>query len=99
MNDELAKWLRDCGNDSVGCGGCPYKSRRRDGSCINGLLAEAADAIEKLSKERIEGTCQTCARSSDMCGGNITQCPIEEHYALPLDGYCHLYEPPEEERV
>ena len=21
-----------------------------------------------------------------------TRCPIEEHYALPKDGYCHLWE-------
>ena len=38
------------------------------------------------------GECQTCARSSDHVTDG-TRCPIEEHYALPKDGYCHLYEP------
>lgn len=60
MSDELVKWLRDCGNDSVGCGGCPYKGRRRDGSCINGLLAEAADSIEELNKRNCELLFQVC---------------------------------------
>lgn len=49
--DELVKRLRGCGNDSVGCGDCPYKDGYWDGNCINELLAEAADAIEELSRE------------------------------------------------
>ena len=50
MYDELVKWLRGCGNDSVGCGDCPYKDGYWDGNCLNGLLTKAADAIEELSK-------------------------------------------------
>ena len=38
-------------------------------------------AIEAL--EQPERTCVNCGR---------TGCPIEEHYALPKDGYCHLWE-------
>ena len=53
-------------------------------------------AIETLSAEAVQGECRTCKRSSDYLwknGEEGTRCPIEEHYALPKDGYCHLYEP------
>ena len=42
------------------------------------------------------GNCPTCARCSDNGGfydDGRTRCPIEEHYALPKDGSCHLWEP------
>lgn len=52
--------------------------------------------IELLpSAEPKTGECRTCKRSSDYLwskGEDGTRCPIEEHYALPKDGYCHLYE-------
>ena len=35
--------------------------------------------------------CRDCARSSDHTAEG-TSCPIEEHYALPADGYCHLFD-------
>ena len=42
-------------------------------------------------------TCETCGRNADNGGfyetDNRTKCPIQEHYALPKDGRCHLYEP------
>ena len=43
------------------------------------------------------GTCESCGRNADNGGfyetDNRTKCPIQEHYALPKDGRCHLYEP------
>ena len=51
MYDELVESLRGCGNDSVGCGDCPYKDGYWDGNCLNGLLTEAADAIEELVRK------------------------------------------------
>ena len=42
-----------------------------------------------------KGNCQSCARCSDNGGfydDGRTRCPIEEHYALPKDGSCHLWE-------
>lgn len=49
--------------------------------------------IEEKLKEwlKVNGYCPTCARCSDN-REHTTTCPIEEHYALPLDGHCHLYE-------
>lgn len=37
------------------------------------------------------GYCDTCGRNSDHISV-ATDCPIEHTYALPRDGYCHLYE-------
>ena len=41
-------------------------------------------------------TCSNCARNADNGGlypDGRTRCPIQEHYALLKDGYCHLAEP------
>ena len=35
--------------------------------------------------------CATCGRRSDRRQSG-TRCPIEEVYAVPLDGHCHLWE-------
>ena len=46
--------------------------------------------------DRPTGECRTCARNADNGGyyepEHRTRCPIQEHYALLQDGYCHLYE-------
>lgn len=64
------------------------------------VAREAVEAIEQLQNNaeekckewlKVKGKCPTCARCSDN-REHTTTCPIEEHYALPLDGYCHLYE-------
>ena len=42
-----------------------------------------------------ERTCVNCGRTMNNGGWYAdggTKCPIEEHYALPKDGYCHLWE-------
>ena len=50
----------------------------------------------RSSADRPTGECRTCGRNADNGGvheDERTKCPIQEHYALLLDGYCHLYEP------
>ena len=42
-----------------------------------------------------EKRCVNCGRTANNGGwykDGRTRCPIEEHYALPKDGYCHLWE-------
>ena len=42
-----------------------------------------------------EHICVNCGRTVNNGGwyeDGRTRCPIEEHYALPKDGYCHLWE-------
>lgn len=62
----------------------------------------AADVVERdkvidttKSWLRANGKCPTCKRCSDNRNDGTTFCPIEESYVLPLDGFCHLYEPKE----
>ena len=91
MYEELINRLREYAADG-------YLVQTRIGDAIT----EAADAIEELQKPveervkeylRIKGRCPTCKRSSDVLNDGTTNCPIEKCYVLPLDGFCHLYEP------
>ena len=50
---------------------------------------------QKLPSVQPERTCVNCGRTANNGGWYAdggTRCPIEEHYALPKDGYCHLWE-------
>lgn len=62
-------------------------------TALYGALLESQNNVEEKCKEwlKVKGKCPTCARCSDN-REHTTTCPIEEHYALPLDGYCYLYE-------
>ena len=54
-----------------------------------------SDVIECLPSAQPERTCVNCGRTMNNGGwyaDGRTRCPIEEHYALPKDGYCHLWE-------
>jgi hypothetical protein len=55
----------------------------------------AEKMIGKLPSAQPERTCVNCGRTVNNGGwyaDGKTRCPIEEHYALPKDGYCHLWE-------
>ena len=57
--------------------------------------AWARQQMSELSSVQPERTCVTCGRTVNNGGwypDGKTRCPIEEHYALPKDGYCHLWE-------
>lgn len=52
------------------------------------------DKLEQTAQQWI--SCSNCARNADNGGlypDGRTRCPIQEHYALLKDGYCHLAEP------
>ena len=56
---------------------------------------DAIDILERLPSAQPERTCVNCGRTANNGGwyaDGRTRCPIEEHYALPKDGYCHLWE-------
>ena len=56
---------------------------------------DAVSAIENLPSAQPERTCVNCGRTANNGGWYAdegTRCPIEEHYALPKDGFCHLWE-------
>ena len=56
---------------------------------------EIIDIIEGMPSAQPERTCVNCGRTANNGGWYAdggTRCPIEEHYALPKDGFCHLWE-------
>ena len=53
------------------------------------------ELINGVPSAQAERTCVNCGRTVNNGGwyaDGRTRCPIEEHYALPKDGYCHLWE-------
>lgn len=53
------------------------------------------DWINGVPSVQLERTCVNCGRTVNNGGWYAdggTRCPIEEHYALPKDGFCHLWE-------
>ena len=55
----------------------------------------ARTMLHEVPSVQPERTCVTCGRTVNNGGwyaDGRTRCPIEEHYALPKDGYCHLWE-------
>ena len=57
---------------------------------------EFSDIVyDDLPSAQPERTCVNCGRTANNGGwyaDGRTRCPIEEHYALPKDGFCHLWE-------
>ena len=51
--------------------------------------------LEFMPSAQPERTCVNCGRTMNNGGWYAdggTRCPIEEHYALPKVGFCHLWE-------
>ena len=58
-------------------------------------LRQVIGDIKSMPSAQPERTCVNCGRTANNGGwyaDGRTRCPIEEHYALPKDGYCHLWE-------
>ena len=70
------------------------KTRNYEG--IGDDIAEECELyLKQLPAAQPERTCVNCGRTANNGGwyaDGRTRCPIEEHYALPKDGYCHLWE-------
>lgn len=56
-----------------------------------GMLENREQHFEEWAKRNCAHVCATCGRASSNLD-HATRCPIEEHYAVPLDGHCHLWE-------
>jgi len=60
-----------------------------------GLIESYIADVKELPPAQPEQRCVNCGRTANNGGwykDGRTRCPIEEHYALPKDGYCHLWE-------
>ena len=52
MYEKFVKRMKDCISDKVlDCAGCPYQYGYKGTYCMNGLITDAADAIEELSRK------------------------------------------------
>ena len=54
-------------------------------------IFDTIDLYEEWAKENKIHVCAACKRNADNLA-NGTRCPIQEHYTLPKDGFCHLWE-------
>lgn len=57
---------------------------------------EARKALKDICEVKMVASCRTCVWRADhvlkVSGREKSLCPIEQHYVLPEDGFCHLYE-------
>lgn len=86
MSDDLIsrKWLMECVEE----GWIKFDTEKDKNKFIH-LVRDTAPSAQP------ERTCVNCGRTVNNGGWYAdggTRCPIEEHYALPKDGYCHLWE-------
>jgi len=59
------------------------------------IVQKDIETIKQVPPVQPERTCVNCGRTINNGGwyaDGRTRCPIEEHYALPKDGFCHLWE-------
>ena len=59
------------------------------------IIGKMQNVVSNLPSAQPERTCVNCGRTANNGGWYAdggTRCPIEEHYALPKDGFCHLWE-------
>ena len=72
------------------------RAGRQNGKTLMVRYAEEViKRIKELPSAQPERTCVNCGRTVNNGGWYAdggTRCPIEEHYALPKDGFCHLWE-------
>ena len=76
---------------------CDCISRQAAIDCVTvgARPATIRGRIAELPSAQPEQRCVNCGRTVNNGGwyeDGRTRCPIEEHYALPKDGYCHLWE-------
>lgn len=66
------------------------------GGFYNKIIQNDIDTLMQLPPAQPEMRhCVNCGRTVNNGGwykDGRTRCPIEEHYPLPKDGYCHLWE-------
>lgn len=79
------KWLMECVDE----GWIKFDTEKDKNTYVH-LVRDIAPSAQPEQR-----TCVNCGRTANNGGwyaDGRTRCPIEEHYALPKDGYCHLWE-------
>ena len=72
--------------------GCPYLVGNGVGYCIDNLMRDALELLKDRTKDYVEWAKQDGVHTCATCIRRDCNCPIENEYALPMDGYCHLWE-------
>lgn len=70
---------------------CPYLGGSDAGNCIDNLMRDAHAILKDRTQDYIEWAKQVGAHTCATCKRRDCDCPIENEYALPMDGYCHLW--------
>ena len=75
----------------------PVREFKKTDGLLDALVSigQVYRALKQLPSAQPERTCVNCGRTANNGGWYAdggTRCPIEEHYALPKDGFCHLWE-------
>ena len=90
----VIRGLEHCMDRNKTCEDCPYTD---DPGCDDlkkdalALLTDRAADYVQWAKEIGVHTCATCEKASDNREDGTSACPIEAAYALPRDGFCHLW--------
>lgn len=72
--------------------GCPYLGGDDvERCCIDNLMRDALGLLKDRTEDYVEWTKQVGAHTCATCKRRDCDCPIENEYALPADGYCHLW--------
>lgn len=71
--------------------GCPYLGGSEEVCCIDNLMRDTLDLLKDRAKDYIEWSKQIGVHTCATCKRRDCDCPIENEYALPMDGYCHLW--------
>ena len=101
--EKVIKGLNCCSSmDGHACLLCPYASEcSYEQEYQTGTAHLASDALallkdrtkdyEAWAKEIGVDTCVNCRHASFNRNDGKSTCPIEHHFALVKDGYCHLF--------
>ena len=78
---------------------CPYLGGSTEGTCIDNLLRDVFKLVRKQEEHFSKWANDIGAHFCTTCTRKDCDCPIENEYALPRDGYCHLWDGAKEQEA
>ena len=94
--EKVIRGLKACLID--GCDACPYYEEGVPDSDYHGkcyrmrMYADVLNLIEHREKDYEAWAKDIGAHTCVTCDRRDYNCPIESTYAIPRDGYCHLWQ-------
>ena len=91
--EKVIRGLECCATNEVSnCIGCPYLGCTPEHYCFGKMANDALELMNDRTKDYCEWAKQVGAHTCATCKRRDCDCPIENEYALPMDGYCHLWD-------